>query len=122
MENKASFPFFCEGLTKFLKRKGFTLENMGNILGCSRVNVHNLRVGKIAPSFGIVCGLLEHGMTLEEMFGPELARRIASPAPSRPPVPETPLEKARYVRAGLRELLEQLSELDARLPDPPQKE
>lgn len=121
MPNKIAFPFFCEGLTNFMARNSFTLENVGDMLGCSRVNIHNLRKGRIAPTFGIVCGLLEHGMTLEEMFGPELARKLVSQSqPSKPPIPESPLEKARFVRAGLKELLAQLTELDARLPDVPE--
>lgn len=115
MVNKTSFPFFCEGLSNFIKRNSFTLENVGSMLGCSRVNVYNLKIGKIAPSFGIVCGLLEHGMTLEEMFGPNLAAKIVVPEIKKQQ-PETPLEKAKFVRAGLKELLRQLTELDNDLP------
>lgn len=119
MTRAEALTLFSKGFSEFLKRNGFTLEYVGSLLGCSKANVSNIRNGKTAPSFENLLILVEHGMTLEEVFGPELARRIASPPPTRPPVPETPLEKARYVRAGLRELLEQLSELDARLPDPP---
>lgn len=63
--------------------------------------------------------LLEHGMTLEEAFGPELAAKIVLPG-QKSSIPESPLEKAKFVRAGLKELLAQLAELDARLPDVPE--
>lgn len=120
MTRDEALSLFSRGFSEFLKRNGFTLEYVGSLLGCSKANVSNIRNGKTAPSFENLMILVENGMTLDEIFGPELARKLVSQSrPSKPPVPESPLEKARFVRAGLKELLAQLTELDARLPDVP---
>ncbi len=112
---------FARGLCEFTSRTGYTHEELSKIIGCSQANISHLKSGKTVPHLNIIYNLLEHGMTLEEAFGPELAKKLVSQSqPSKPPVPESPLEKARFVRAGLKELLAQLTELDARLPDVPE--
>ncbi len=118
MTRDDALSLFSKGFSSFLKRNSFTLEHVGNLLGCSKANVSNIRNGKTSPSFENVLTLVENGMTLEEVFGKELSKKMLASA--RQPSPGSPLERAQYVRAGLKDLLRQLTDLDESLPDIPE--
>lgn len=119
MTREETLSIFSKGLAAFMSRNHLTLSAVGDLLGCKQANIAKMRAGKGFPSMEGFFTLLEHGMTLEEAFGPELAAKIVLPG-QKSSIPESPLEKAKFVRAGLKELLAQLTELDARLPDVPE--
>lgn len=110
---KIENPAFPAGLARFMDRKKLTLEAVGSLLNCSKANAFNLRAGRISPSYGILCKLLENGMTMEEAFGGELAGKLQyKGGDAIPRMPDSPLEKAKWVRQGLQELLNQVQKLD----------
>jgi transcriptional regulator with XRE-family HTH domain len=80
MDRKKSLEIFSSGFDKFIKRNGYTLEQVGDLLGCGRSNVHKIKSGKNFPSMDGVFILAEKGMTLEEIFGDELADKLIKSA------------------------------------------
>ncbi len=108
---------FSRGLTAFMDRKDLTLEQVGNILNCTRANVFNLRTGKTAPSYWAISKLFEAGMTLEEAFGDALAEKLRNgEGVSTKQLPSDPMGKALFVKEGLTALLAQLRTIESDLP------
>ena len=93
---------FSKGITKFIERKGVTIRFLAKQAGCSEQNIYKMRDGSSLPSMEVLVALVENGMRLEEIFGSELAAILRN---NSEPSNATPLEKAKIVRQGLRELL-----------------
>lgn len=76
MDRKKSLEIFSSGFDKFIKRNGYTQEQVGALLGCGRANVNKIKSGKNFPSMDGVFILAENGMRLNEIFGDELAEKL----------------------------------------------
>lgn len=100
MTREEALATISKGIKAFRQRKGLTQEELGQILGNKKANISQMERAVSAPSIDGIFTLIEHGMTAEELFGKELAARMA--ANSEPP---SPMEKALLVRQGLKELL-----------------
>lgn len=97
---------FSKGLCNFAKRKCYTHEEIAEKIGCSTSNISHLKSGKTIPHLGLIYNLLDNGMTLDEVFGPDLAAKLlAETARKRPQGDDSPDEKAAYVMAGFEGLL-----------------
>lgn len=106
MTRNEALKVFSAGFVNFLKRGRFTLDEIGGILSCSKSNVSLMTKSKVSPTFETVMTLAENGMTLEEIFGAELAGKLISASKSgKPDSCGTPEEKADFVREGLVKLL-----------------
>lgn len=60
---------FQEGLMAFMKRKGCTQQELGNIIGITRTTINYWVNGRHEPMLRDINKLKEAGMTLEEIFG-----------------------------------------------------
>lgn len=97
---------FSKGLCNFAKRKCYTHEEIAKKIGCSTSNISHLKSGKTIPHLGLIYNLLDNGMTLDEVFGPDLAAKLlAETARKRPQGDDSLDEKAAYVMAGFEGLL-----------------
>ncbi|MCQ2106390.1 MAG: hypothetical protein MJZ26_11435 [Fibrobacter sp.] len=69
---------FVKGLNSYIGRTGSNPTRVSLQVGLSASALKNVINGTCKlPSFEIIYGLLDNGMTLEECFGPELAAKIA---------------------------------------------
>lgn len=78
MTRDQALKIFSHGFEQFRLRKGYTLDQLGKVLGCGRANVHKIKEGKNFPSVEGIFSLVEDGITLEEIFGTELAKKFKS--------------------------------------------
>lgn len=67
---------FSAGFEHFLTRNSLTQEAAGALFDCSKANVNKIKSGKSLPSIESLFSLVEAGMTLEEIFGEKLARKL----------------------------------------------
>lgn len=100
MTREEALATISKGIRAFRQRKGYTQEELGRILGNGKANISQMEHGFSAPSIDGLFTLVENGMTAEEIFGRELAARMASSSS-----PSTPMDKALLVHQGLKELL-----------------
>ena len=89
MTKEQALEFFATGLEKFRLRKGYTMDQLGKVIGCGRANIHKIKERKNFTSMESLFYLIEDGMTLEEIFGPELAAKLLNGnTANAPDVPE----------------------------------
>lgn len=78
MTREKALQIFSKGFEAFRLRNGYTQDQVGEILGCGRANINKIKSGKNFPSMEGVFTLVEQGMKLEEIFGPELAEKLTA--------------------------------------------
>lgn len=105
MTREQALAILSKGIKAYRRRLVITQDRLGEIIGTGKANVSSMEKGKSAPSIEVLYTLAEHGMSVEEMFGPEISARM-----SRRPEPESPMEKAQMVKQGLLELLGMFNE------------
>lgn len=67
---------FSAGFEHFITRNSLTQEAAGALFDCSKANVNKIKSGKSLPSIESLFSLVEAGMTLEEIFGAALAKKL----------------------------------------------
>ena len=60
-------------ILSFQKRTGLNQRELSEKLGCSSGLVGNWAIGRAVPSYDKIGDLLALGMTIQELFGPEIA-------------------------------------------------
>ena len=60
----------------FLARMGMKGVELQKRLGVSSGNLSQYKSNRSNPSYTMVCKLIEEGMTADELFGPELAKKL----------------------------------------------
>ena len=78
MEKKEALEIFSYGFNRFCKRKNLTLEAAAKMLDCGSGNISKIKAGKGLTSIDKVFTLIENGMTLNELFGTELAEKLTA--------------------------------------------
>lgn len=107
MTRDQALAIFSRGFEAFRLRNGLTLDQLGQILGCGRANVHKIKTGKNFPSME---GLFSR-MTLYEIFGTELAEKLTAemkevlPEPGKKDMFDTP-EMREIIAKTIGELVE----------------
>lgn len=76
MEKSEVYKIFSSGLSNFMDRKGYKSKEIAKILGITDASASTMANGKTLPRFEKVFTLVEKGMTLEEIFGADLARKL----------------------------------------------
>lgn len=112
MDKQTALQIMCTGLKDFRTRKGWSQDQLGQILDCGKANISNIENKKGFPAMESVFTLIENGMTLEELFGKELADKLQSP--SRP---ESPMEQAQRLKGEMQALLQKLESIEKDIPD-----
>jgi len=112
MTKDQALEIFSSGLEKFRHRKGYTMDQLGKIIGCGRANIHKIKERKNFTSMEGLYYLVEDGMTLEEIFGTELAAKLRNgQAKDVPYVPEykqlVDMDSPEF-RAGVEKILKEL--------------
>lgn len=109
-ERKEVVGSFAAGLERFMARRRYTMSALAKDTGMSTANVHLLAHGRTLPSLDKVASLIEAGMTAEEVFGKELADRLARNARVVEAANEAPRREEPYeiVESGLAAILERL--------------
>lgn len=105
MTREQALAILSKGIKAYRMRLAITQDKLGEMLGTGKANISAMESGRSAPSIDGLFTLAENGMSVEEMFGPEISARM-----SRRPEPETPMEKAQLVKQGLLEILGMLNE------------
>ena len=88
MNRKQALEIFSKGFNKFVDRKGYTLNSVGDLLGCKSANISKIKAGKGFPSVEGIFTLIEDGMKLEEIFGSELAEKLLDGLKPEPGLPD----------------------------------
>lgn len=112
MTREQALQIFSQGFEAFRLRNDLTQDQVGRILGCGRANVNKIKSGKNFPSMEGVFTLIENGMTLDEIFGPELAAKLLNGNTAKAPdVPEykplVDMDSPEF-RAGVEKILRDL--------------
>ncbi len=110
MEQAEARRIFSGGLADFMSRKGHTLDSLAKILGIKNPSVSVMKSGKTLPTFDKVFTLAENGMALEEIFGAELAQKLAADY-QRTAVRKEPLTAARQAKEILKLLLKEVEKM-----------
>lgn len=76
MTREQALEIFARGLEHFRHRKGYTMDQLGKIIGCGRANIHKIKERKNFTSMEGLFYLIEDGMTLYEIFGTDLAEKL----------------------------------------------
>lgn len=63
-------------LKKFMNRMGFSQQELAKLMECGQPRVSAINTGTSEARYSEMVKLLELGMTLEEMFGDDLAKKI----------------------------------------------
>ena len=122
MTREQALQIFSQGFEAFRLRNGLTQDQVGQILGCGRANVNKIKSGKNFPSMDGVFTLIENGMTLEEIFGPELAAKLLNGNPAKATdIPEykplVDMDSPEF-RAGVEKILRDLEAKGYKTVDP----
>lgn len=76
MTREEAIRIFSVGFERFLERSGLTLEAAGQIMDSTKGNASRIKQKKGLPSVEGLFSLVENGMTLEEIFGADLAKKL----------------------------------------------
>lgn len=71
---------FSTGFKSFLKRTGFSQTELAILCGLSQQHISVFASGRGLPSFEILRSLFNNGLTLEDAFGEDFAKKIKSNA------------------------------------------
>lgn len=105
LNNKVlKYPFFSKGFTSFLDRNHLSLSNFAKKFDLHPTSVWSWKNGYNAPTFAKVIELFENGMTLNEMFGEELAGKILNNS-----TPQKTQFLDKDFKEGVREVLEEIA-------------
>lgn len=96
---------FARGLSVFVRRSGMSCAEIASRLACDRSNLSLWQSSKTTATIDKVANLLDAGMSLSEVFGEGLAKKILLREGINGP---TDAEKAAIVRDGLRALLDSM--------------
>lgn len=110
MEQEKARAIFSRGLSDYMARKRFILNDVSKILDITPVSVCRMRGGAIMPTFDKVFTLVENGMRLDEIFGKELADRLVSEYQEER-AKDSPIETAMQAKKILNLLLEQVGKI-----------
>ena len=110
MERTEALRIFGGGLASFMDRKGYQQKDIAEFCELTISTVSTMQSGKSAPSFKSVCILVEKGMSLDEIFGAELAQKLAADY-QRTAVRKEPLTAARQAKEILKLLLNELEKM-----------
>ena len=110
MEQAEARRIFSGGLAAFMSRKGLLLKDVASTLDVTEVSISRMRSAKILPTFDKVFALAENGMALEEIFGAELAQKLAADY-QRTAVRKEPLTAARQAKEILKLLLKEVEKM-----------
>lgn len=111
MDRQKALEIFSRGFNRFCERKGLTLEDAANMLGCGTGNISKIKAAKGLTSIDKVFTLIENGMTLYEIFGTELAEKLTAemkevlPEPGKKDMFDTP-EMREVIAKTIGELVE----------------
>lgn len=110
MTRDQALAIFSRGFEAFRLRNGLTLDQLGQMLGCGRANVHKIKSGKNFPSMEGLFSLVENGMTLYEIFGTELAEKLTAEMKEVLPDPkdETDVYNSPEFREGVAKAIAEL--------------
>ncbi len=67
---------FSAGINKFLARINLTQTALAKKVGATKVCVSQWSTGKCEPKVSSLAALIEEGITAEEIFGKDIARRL----------------------------------------------
>lgn len=67
---------FASGINKFLARANLTQTALAKKVGATKVCVSQWSTGKCEPKVSSLAALIEEGITAEEIFGKDIARRL----------------------------------------------
>lgn len=67
---------FASGINKFLARINSTQTALAKKVGATKVCVSQWSTGKCEPKVSALAALIEEGITAEEIFGKDIARRL----------------------------------------------
>lgn len=98
------------GLIDFMARKDLNGSQLADILGVTKGTVSLYRSGKAIPSYSVMKTLIGLGMTLEEMFGEDMARKAVQDY-TQEQARKDPVSTAHQAKAVLELLLEQVSKI-----------
>ena len=76
MQKSEVYKIFSSGLSKFMDRKGYKSKEIAKILGITDASASTMANGKTLPRFEKVYTLIENGMSIDEIFGADLAKKL----------------------------------------------
>lgn len=79
---------FSKGFSQFLEREKIEPKKAAELLGVTDATISTIKSGKTLPRFDKVFNLVELGMRLEEIFGPELAEKLLEGLKPEPGLPD----------------------------------
>lgn len=94
----------------FLARNNWSQYDLAKKLGFTRSKVGSWCAGYRRPDYDDICALFKIGMTLNEMFGPEIEAVILKTQPSLDMNSLTPEDCWKIVNLGLSSVQEKLKE------------
>lgn len=68
-------------IRQFRKRTNMTQRDLAQKLGCTQPVVSVWEKNKYVPTYENICQLIDIGISAEELFGPERARKLMSHPP-----------------------------------------
>lgn len=93
----------------FLRRTGMDGVKLQEKLGVSSGLLSQYKAGRSNPSYSMLCKLLEEGMTIQEMFGPEILKYCQLQPVSKDRTKELSREECLdIVKKGLEALIKNL--------------
>lgn len=113
VEREEVLEAFSKGLKSFLDRSGLSANQLAEFSGCSPSNISKMKKGQGLPSLEVLCSFIDHGMTIEEIFGKERAKILVDQYKINPEE-QTPLETAKKAENLLNLLLEQVQKIGSK--------
>lgn len=94
-------------ILSFQKRTGLNQRELSEKLGCSSGLVGNWAIGRAVPSYDKIGDLLALGMSIEELFGSDVAKNVQVSSEQKKEIPLT-IDNDRFL-AGVKAALAELS-------------
>lgn len=77
MDRQEIIDAFCTGFNAYLVRSRQTSKELAKKISCSEANVSKWKKFKGLPSLEVVFELIKNGMTLQEIFGKDIAKKLS---------------------------------------------
>lgn len=77
MDRQDVLDAFCTGFNAYLVRTKQTSKELTKKISCSEANVSKWKKFKGLPSLEVVFKLVKNGMTLQEVFGKDMAEKLS---------------------------------------------